>query len=297
MLPDLTSLALFAHAVEMGSLTRAADSSCMSLAAASRRIAMLEGQLQTTLLKRTSRGVEPTEAGKALVVHAKEQLIGINRMQLAMSDYVHGRRGAVRILATTSAMTHYLPGDLAEFLQLEPQLRLSIGESWSDEIARQVMDHKVDVGVVVTGSRTHDLELLPYRSYRIGVVLRPDHALTSHVSPPYQAVLEHEIVALEGASLMMRTVLEQAAMAGLTLSLRVQVRSFEAVCRLVQAGLGVGLLPLEPSVGLAADMGLKVLPLSDEWAVRHMHVCCTRGHPHGSPVARLVRHLSQSRPA
>jgi DNA-binding transcriptional LysR family regulator len=79
--------------------------------------------------------------------------------------------------------------------------------------------------------------------------------------------------------------------------LRVQVRSFEAVCRLVQAGLGVGLLPLEPSVGLAADMGLKVLPLSDEWAVRHMHVCCTRGHPHGSPVARLVRHLSQSRPA
>ena len=297
MFPDLVTLALFASAAELGSLTKAADSSCMSLAAASRRIALLEEQFHTPLLKRTSRGVEPTDAGRTLLVQAKELLIGVNRMRLEMGDYANGRRGVVRVLAATSAMTHHLPADLAEFLSGESDVRLAIGEGWSDEIARQVMDHQADVGVVVTGSRTGHLELLPYRSYRIGMVVRHDHPVAQVKNPMYVDVLEHDIVALENGSLMTRALLEQAALAGRTLNIRVQVRSFEAVCRLVQAGLGVGLLPAEPAIGLAAYMGLTVVPLGDDWAERHMNVCFSPGSLRGGPVTRLIEHLSQRRQA
>lgn len=293
MLPDLASLALFASAAESGSLTKAADRSCLSLAAASRRIAQLEEQFKTPLLKRMARGVEVTDAGRALLVQAKDLLVGVNRMQLDLSDYASGQRGVVRIVATSSAITHFLPADLASFLCAQSDVRLSIGEAWSDETARQVMEHKADVGVVVAGCNTGDLELVPYRSYRIGIVTRPDHPLSKAAFPTYDDVLGAEIVSLESASLMMRALFEQAALAGRTLAIRVQVRSFEAVCRLVQAGLGVGLLPFEPSVGLAADMGLKIVPLAEDWAVRRMALCFVASRPEGGAVGRVIRHLSQ----
>lgn len=295
-LPDLGSLTLFACSAEMGSLTRAADISCMSLAAASRRISQLEQQFQTQLLERTARGVEVTDAGRTLLAQTKELLMAVNRMQLEMSDYAAGQRGVVRLVATTSAMTHFLPADLASFLGLESDIQLSIGEGWSDEIARQVMAHRADIGVVVAGCNTGDLETRPYRSYRIGVVARPDHPIAGIGAPAYQDVLGAQIVSLEGQSLMMRALFEQAALAGRTLNLRVQVRSFEAVCRLVQAGLGVGLLPLEPAVGLAAEMGLVAMPLADAWAVRHMTLCFNPGRASGGAVARVIRHLAVPKP-
>ena len=88
MLPDVDSLALFVKAAELGSLTKAADESSMSLAAASRRIALLEHRFKASLFNRSSRGIELTSAGSALVKHAKDLLVDINKMQSEMKDHM-----------------------------------------------------------------------------------------------------------------------------------------------------------------------------------------------------------------
>ena len=105
MLPDIDSLALFVRAAELRSLTKAADASHIGLAAASRRMALLEHRFKTPLLERSSKGVELTAAGADLLPHAKALLMEINQMQAHMQDHAKGRKGALRILANTSAMT------------------------------------------------------------------------------------------------------------------------------------------------------------------------------------------------
>jgi len=292
---DLESLSLFAYAAETGSLTKAAKHSYLSLAAASRRIAVLEESFQTQLLNRTSRGVEPTAAGKVLLDHTRELLLGANRLQSEMNEYAKGRKGLIRILATTSAITYYLPQDLAEFSKTYFDARLSIGEAWSDEIARRIQDRKADLGIVVAGCETGELALRPYRTYRIGVVCRPDHPLVSGASVSYTDVLDHNVVSLESESQMMHTLFEHAVLANKPLALRVQVRSFEAICRLVQAGLGVGLLPGEPATELAREMGLVIRPLADSWAERQMLVCFRTGKEKSKLLSSLVDHLTKSR--
>jgi DNA-binding transcriptional LysR family regulator len=117
MLPDVDSLALFVKAAELGSLTKAADESNMSLAAASRRIALLEHRFKASLFDRSSRGIELTSAGSALVKHAKDLLVDINKMQSEMTDYETGSKGVLRVMASTSVMTHRFPHDLAKFLK------------------------------------------------------------------------------------------------------------------------------------------------------------------------------------
>ena len=108
----------------------------------------------------------------------------------------------------------------------------------------------------------------------------------------YADVLAYDVIALESASLMMKSLFEQAVLLDRTLAPRVQVRSFEAVCRFVQAGLGVGLLPYEAAVGVAADMELAIRLLPEPWAMRRMLLCFRADRTHNPLLQALLDSLS-----
>lgn len=292
MLPDIDSLALFVRAAELRSLTKAAEASHIGLAAASRRMALLEHRFKTTLLERSPRGVEPTPAGRSLLAHAKALLVQMNQMQAEMSDHAAGRKGALRVMANTSAMTEFLPGDLASFAQSNPDVRLVIEERWSAEIVRLVLASEADIGIVVEGLQVEGLETFPYRTDRLAAVMPSDHALAAMDNMCFADVLDHDVIALESGSSMMRLVTERAVVAEKTLQLRVQVRSFEAVCRMVQSGLGVGLLPFQAANALGKAMGLVVRPLPEEWAERTMLVCVKKDRSANTSLTQLLSHLA-----
>ena len=297
MLPDIDSIALFVRAAEQRSLTKAADASHIGLAAASRRIALLEHRFKTTLLERSPRGVELTPAGTSLLVHAKAMLMLMNQMQAEMSDFAAGRRGALRILANTSAMTESLPDDLANYSRAHPDVRLVVEERWSAEIVKAVLAADADIGIVVEGIRVEGLDVFPYRTDRLAAVMPAGHALSLGESLRFLDVLDHDIIALESGSSMMRLLAEQAVVAEKTLQLRIQVRSFEAVCKMVQSGLGIGLLPFQAAKAMGGGMGLVVRPLPEEWAERKMLICVRRDRSVNSSVTSLLGHLASVAPA
>lgn len=295
MLPDIDSLALFVRAAELRSLTKAAEASHIGLAAASRRMALLEHRFRTALLERSPRGVELTPAGASLLPHAKSLLHEINEMQAEMRDHADGRKGTLRILANTSAMTESLPADLAAFSRLNPDVRLSVQERWSSEIVQSLLAGEADVGIVVEGTQTDSLETSTYRKDRIAVVMPAAHPLASVPEMKFADVLDDDLVALESGASMMRLLTEQAVIEERTLQLRVQVRSFEAVCRMVQAGLGLGILPYEGSSLMGQALGLVVRPLTEPWAERNMLVCVKKERAANSSVAKLLEHLVSAR--
>lgn len=292
MLPDLDSIALFVRAAELRSLTKAAEASHIGLAAASRRIALLEQRFNTPLLERSPKGVELTAAGRSLLPHAKALLVQTNNMQAEMRDHAAGRKGALRLMASTSAMTEFLPDDLAGFTRRNPDVRLVVEERWSSDAIRAVLAAEADVAIVLEGLDTEGLETHPYRRDRLAVVLPAGHPLATCAVLRYVDVLDHDVVALESASVMMRLLAEQAAVAEKTLQLRIQVRSFEAVCRMVASGLGIGLLPFEAVNVLGKAMDLVVRPLTEPWAERTMLLCVKRGRPPNPSLSLLVAHLA-----
>ena len=296
MLPDIDSLALFVRAAELRSLTKASEASHIGLAAASRRIALLEHCFRTTLFERSSRGVELTSAGASLLPYAKSLLIQINQMNAEMRDHAHGSKGALRILANTSVMTEALPQDLASFAGAHPDVRLAVEERWSTEIVRSLLAAEGDLGIVVEGLRTDGLETFVYRTDRLAVIMPARHPLAGREGLRLEDVVDEDLIGLESSSSMMRLLTEQAAILEQTLHLRVQVRSFEAVCRMVEAGLGIGLLPFQAAQLLGAAMGLVVRPLADEWAERRMLVCVRKDRPVNSSLTMLLNHLTM-RPA
>jgi len=290
MLPDLDSLALFVRAAEMRNLTRAAEASHITVPAASRRMSLLEHQFKVQLFERHSRGMELTAAGDQLLFLAREVLASVNHMRAEMANYTQGARGVLRVHGNTSAMTQFLPGDVASFQVAHPDIRLVLEECWSDDAVRRVRGGEIDLGIIVDGTHLQGLYVRPYRSDQLAAVLRQDEARLQE-GLYFADLLDHDLVGLESGSTLTRLLQAQAAQLLRAMVLRAQVRSFESVCRAVEARLGLGVLPLAAAHSFAPAMSLRVVPLRDEWARRRMSLVARAEPAAGSPLALLLDHL------
>ena len=287
---DLASLRLFVRAAELGSLSKAAEQSNLALAAVSRRISLLEAHYGVDLLVRTGRGVRPTAAGRALLDRARDILQQVGLAHADLSDFAKGMRGTVNLLASTSAITQNLPEDLASFAALCPDLRVDVREAYTSEIVSAVRDGLTDVGVVIGGPNVVDLATLPYRRDRL-VVVAPSAFAPGMEHVRLLDLIEHDFVAMEDSTATNKLLAAAAAEAGAALRLRVKVGSFDAVCRMVQAGFGLGVLPHMAAQSFEATMGLRLIELDDHWAERQMWICTNRVNGVSAAAKRLVAHL------
>ena len=291
MLPDLDSLAIFVRAAEMKNLTRASEASLITVPAASRRLSLLEHQFKATLFERHSRGLELTPAGERLLQLAREVITSVHHMRAQMSNYANGQQSVLRVHGNTSAMTQFLPGDIASFSAAHPSVRVVLEECWSEDAVKRVRRGEVELAVIVEGSDVSGLHVAPYRHDRLAAVMRNDDALCGRAPLHFAELLERDLVGLEGSSTLTRLLEAQAAALLRPMALRAQVLSFEAVCRTVEARLGIGVLPLAAARSFAGAMGLTVEPLADAWALRAMRLC-TRVKPEAtSALGALVGHL------
>jgi DNA-binding transcriptional LysR family regulator len=291
MRPDFASLALFIRIAETRSITKGAQSSHIALAAASRRVAQLEDQFGVQLLYRTASGVELAPAGHALLFHARRLMAQVDELSAELSDYSKGAKGLVRVQANTSALAQFLPEDLATFAAAHPAVKLSLAEERSSAIVEAVHAGTTDVGIVMEGTPTDGLQCFVYRSDRLVAVLPRKHRLRG-ARLAFEKLLDFDVVGLEGNTMISKLLASRAAEAGKPLRLRVQVKSFDVVARLIQAGLGIGVLPETAARSFAGPMGLRLVPLTDAWAARRI-LLCVRQYATLPVVARqLVDHLA-----
>ncbi|RAK63403.1 LysR substrate-binding domain-containing protein [Phenylobacterium kunshanense] len=269
---DLTDLRLFCDVVEAGSITAGAERSALALAAASTRIRHMEAALGAELLTRSRQGVTPTPAGRMLLKHARGLLAQAARMREDLSAFAGGRSGEVRLLANTNALTEFVPEVLSSFLAAHPQVSVDLEERLSDEIVGLIAEGVGDVGIVAGTVDTGALQAFPFRSDRFVVVTARDHPLAMRDSVPFAEVLAFDLVGLERSSSLQRFLTDKAARAGRPLRARVQLRSFDAVCRLVESGVGVGVVPQSIARRAARTMNLAVIDLADDWAVRELMI-------------------------
>ena len=270
---DLVDLGLFRHVVEAGSITHGAERAHLALAAASARIRGMEESLGAPLLTRGRQGVSPTPAGRALLAHARSLLAGTERLREEMAAYSGGAAGQIRVVANTHALIEFLPGPLSEFLASHPGIAVEIEERTSDEIVGLVAEGAADLGILSGTVDTGALQTFPFREDRFVLVAARDHPLAGRGAIPFAEVLGHDLVGLDRRSAISRFLVAQAVREGQPMRLRVQLRDFEAVCRLVAARVGLAILPESAAARAAQDLALAVVPLADSWARRDLTLC------------------------
>ena len=288
---DLTDLSLFRSIVEAGSITRGAERSNLALAAASTRVRNMEGALGAPLLIRGRHGVTPTQAGRTLLQHARVMLAQAERLREDLGAFAGGLTGQVRVLSNTNALTEFLPETLSSFLNAHPHVSVDIEERLSDEIVGLIAEGVGDIGIVAGTVDSGGLTTYPFRSDRFVLVVARDHPLARRAKIGFAEVLDHDFVGLDRASAIQRFLADKAARVGRPLKLRVQLRSFDAVCRLVERNVGVGVVPASTVRWAAESMAIKSVELTDPWALRELTICVRKFDDLPAYAQQLVEHM------
>ena len=292
---DLVDLSLFRHVVEAGSITHGADRAHLALAAASTRIRNMEASIGAVLLTRGRQGVTPTQAGRTLLQHARTMLAQAERLREDLGAYAGGAAGQVRVLSNTNALTEFLPETLSAFLAAHPNVSVDLEERLSDEIVGLIAEGVADIGIVAGTVDAGRLETFPFRSDRFVLVVARDHPLARRARIGFSEVLDHDFVGLDRASALQRFLADKAARAGRSIRLRIQLRSFDGVCRLVERNVGVGIVPETTARWAAKTMAIKAVELTDPWALRDLSICVRdyKALPHYA--RQLVDHMREER--
>ena len=269
---DLTDLRLFVVTAEEGNLTRASVRQHLSLAAASARIKALEAQAGLPLLYREARGMRLSPPGEAFLHHARGVLRQTEQLRMDLQEYSGGLRGHVRVFANTTAVTDFLPEILPGFLLNNPRVNIDLQEKPNPEIARGVLDGRADIGIVSAQVDTLGLRAIHFSTDRLVLVTSRQHHLANRQRIAFADTLDEDAVAMQQGSTLQTFLMQVTEKLGKPLKLRIQLSSFDAMCRMIGAGVGVGIVPESAARRNQDSMNLALVELVEPWSVRERYI-------------------------
>jgi len=171
---------------------------------------------------------------------------------------------------------------------------VDLEERLSDEIVGLIAEGNADIGIVAGTVDYGGLNTFPFRSDRFVLVVAKNHPLASRSRIGFAEVLDYDMVGLDRASAIQRFLADKSNRIGRAIKLRVQLRSFDAICRLVECNVGVGIVPETTVKRTERNMAIRAVQLTDPWALRELSIC-VRDVDTLPPYARqLVDHLRAS---
>ncbi|PLP98053.1 LysR substrate-binding domain-containing protein [Cupriavidus pauculus] len=292
---DLTDLRLFLNVGETENLTRAAERSFLSLPAASTRIKQLEESFQTQLLIRQVKGVRLTPAGDELLRHAREVFRQLECLHADLRPYAKGVKGRVRLLANTTATNSFLANGLSRFLSENPDVDVELEEHLSADIVSAVGTGAADLGIVAGEVATADLDTMQLCSDELIVIAPVNHPLPAFKALHFADLLDTcRFVGLNQSSAIQSFLDRIASGMGKRISLRIQVGSFDAVCRMVEAGAGIAIVPNSCARRYASRKVLRFIRLEDDWARRELRLVRRPGRELPQFAETLIRYLADA---
>jgi DNA-binding transcriptional LysR family regulator len=291
--PDLLTLRLFLAAHETRNLTRAAERCALAPSAATRRLQALEARYGgAPLFERGARGLAPTPIGDALARRAAALLALAERTDAELREFAGGARGRVRLHASTSAIVQFLADELAAFGAENPSIEVELHEELSRAIVRDVLEGRADLGVVSTGVEVPaGLQAEPWRDDRLLAVVPAGHPLARRRSVRFEELLDFEHIGIGETRALSLQLAEAAARLHRSIRHAQRMATTEAGRRLVAAGHGVAVLPDGMVRPFEATMGLRGVPLADEWGRRRHRLVLREEAGLPAPARRLLDHL------
>jgi DNA-binding transcriptional LysR family regulator len=289
---DLVTLRLFVAIVEEGSIAKAAERENIVASAISKRIADLEQMLGVALLQRHRRGAVVTPPGEALLRHARSVLRDLSQLEGELVEHSQGLKGHVRLFANSTAILRFLPRQLVSFLSHHPLVQIDIEESISPLILKAIAGREGEIGIFGGGIPSPDLHIQPYRDDQLSVVLPKGHRLEKRGVVRFADVTDEDFVGLQAGSSIDALAARAAGELGKSLKLRIRMTGFDPLCHMVEAGLGIGIVPQSIAVHYARTLAIGLLALDEPWAKRALKLASYPPSSLAIPARLLLEHLA-----
>jgi DNA-binding transcriptional LysR family regulator len=240
---EALDLRAFVAVIDLEGFHRAAETLNLSQSALSRRIQRLEAAVGAALLERTTRRVALTTAGRELLPLVRRMLDEFDSSLFAMREVGRQRGGQITLACVPTAAFYFLPSVIARFNEQYPNIRFRILDLSANEGLESVARGEVEFGINLLGTSEPELSFEPLIEDPFVLACRRDHPLAKRESLTWSDLEGQPLVAVSRTS-GNRILLDAALVrAGVRLSWSYEVTHLSTSLGLVEAGLGISVLP------------------------------------------------------
>lgn len=288
---DPYSLRLFLAAARAGSIARAAASEHIAASALSRRLADLERAFGVPLFIRSAHGIALTGAGKLALARGTRLENDLHLLVREVQSHAGEVRGLLRLHANASAIVGSLPERLSAFCRKYPLVEIALHEDISVNVIRACLDDTADIGVCVGMAVPNALESWHFDHDPLIVILPTHHPLAGRRKLHLGDLEPYPIVSIRTGGALDRLLHDRAVESNIAVKTSVSVTSFDAVCRMVEAGLGVAVIPRHAAETFTGQDRFVRRTLDEPWIHRDLRVYAAAAHPRLPAVDALISAL------
>lgn len=288
---ELTDLRLFLAIAEAQSLSGGANTVHLTASSASYRLKNLEMAMGVPLFKREARGMELTAEGAFVLKHVRSLLAGVERMHGEVSGFASGLKGSVKLFANSSSLNGFIVPSLSRFLSANPNVNILLEERSSNTIEAAIAGQEADIGIFAGHAESAGVQAIRYAIDELIIAAPLNHPVVQHSPIRFPAVLDLDFVCMSRASSNYIFLRDMAKLAGKTPKVRIHVHTFDAVLAMVEAGVGVSLVPRSVAATALREQRIAAVAISEPWALRELTLVTQADGPLSPFVEQVAEYL------
>lgn len=285
---DLNLLRSLVAVAEAGAITEAATRLGLTQPALTRRIQQLEGEFGAELLRRSRKGAQLTEAGQLVEREARVLIDRYDSLKNEVASHRRVQGGTVRVGGGATVVSFMLPDAIAKFQRQFPNVHFHVKEASSSDIASDVADGRLELGLVTQPVRTAGLDIQPLVDDRVVLIAAADNPLATLAELPVAQLDGQNFVGFEGGSAIRQIVDANLREAGVQINVVMELRSIPAIVRMVMT---TGNLAFVSQLGVTSEQGVKVVPVRGLDIRRELAVITRAGAPRSPAAASFTAEL------
>ncbi|ABK85021.1 MULTISPECIES: LysR family transcriptional regulator [Bacillus] len=235
----ITQLQVLIKTIELGSFTKAARVLNMTQPAVSHAISSIESELGVTILIRDKRkGLIVTDVGSRILVHIREILNGVEKIEQEVAMEKGHEVGTIRIGSFPSASAHFLPKMINHFKEKYPNLEVVLYEGTIKEVEDWLVSRVVDIGIVILPNK--EMEIVPLTKGKMVVILREDHPLCKKNAITIRDLENEPIILCKGG--YEPPIIDMFKQINVPLRAEYVISTVTTALNMIQEGLGIAIL-------------------------------------------------------
>lgn len=240
---ELAQLEAFLQVAQHRSFSRAAEALFLTQPSVTARIQSLEREIGERLFERTGRSVTLTDAGHAFMPHAQRALTAVQEGTDAIEAVRHGDIGSIRIGASDTIATYVLPGILKQFRETRPRVHVHLTTGQTEGIVEKLLAGETHVAVSRL-TQHPEIESLHLYNDDLALVCSPSHPFANRGRVTVAEAGKEPFLFFERSSSYHTLVYSMFLRVGVVPESVMELDSMETTKHMVEAGLGIAILPV-----------------------------------------------------
>jgi LysR family transcriptional regulator, hydrogen peroxide-inducible genes activator len=289
---QLHQLRYFIAICEEGNMSRAAIRLFVAQPSLSEQVRKLEQELGTPLFVRLPRRLVLTPAGETFRVHATRILEEVDLVQSHIDEVSAQSGQEIRVGVLPTLGSRLFPTVIAEFRRTNPGVRIELREENSSLSVKHLLsERELDVGVLrLDGKLPSHLEASFFLREPLVALVGPGHLLARGGEVSLEEIAEEPFITLKAGYGLRELVMNVLKEAGVTPNITVEVSQLDFLIGLVEAGMGITMLP---QLAVARERRVTQLQISDRHAFRELYLVWRKDIPRESrtPLRTFIEML------